>query len=267
MSGTHADGLARYSAALAPACWLEASRVPGSQQAELGLECGDVAARDRGSAEIDRAGAAAPSRHRWPASDTCRRMAGVCRRHSWSPSAKRKKAARHVDCSNARVLLCQMFFPGSLLQSMSSRRVLVCVLVFVLGLHGLGVGMSKAQGRSHIHLEPARILVLDDVRRSHHRTGVDSRVSLWLGHSHQVASRHHHAAADPTVIVEALSAADVAADDGALSLDLVVAAFIAVLMLAFCWTPAQHSQGRARRALWQPSFAMVRLLDRPPRFA
>ena len=160
-----------------------------------------------------------------------------------------------------------MFFPGSLLQPMSSRRVLVCVLAFVVALQGLGVGMSKAEGRSHTHLEPARILVLDDVRRSHHRTGVDSRVSLWLGHSHQVASRHHHAVADPTVIVEALSAADVAADDGVLSLDLVVAAFIAVLMLAFCWTPAQHSQGRARRALWQPSFAMVRLLDRPPRFA
>lgn len=150
---------------------------------------------------------------------------------------------------------------------MTSCRVFIGMLALAVGLAGLGVGVAKAKGPSHVHLKPARIIVLEDVRRSSYGTGGDSRVSSWRLHSHQAAHRHHHAAADPTVILEPTSAADAAAEDGALLLNLVVAGFVALLMLAFYWTPARPSPGRAVGDLWQPSFATVGRLDRPPRAA
>ena len=139
-------------------------------------------------------------------------------------------------------------------------RIGSCLLAGLLALQGVMVGVSIGSGPAHVHREPARIMVLEDVRRMSGSGFVETHPHGPWGHSHQTVLRHHHAAADPSVVIDAANAAD----EGGLLHDLVVSAFVAVLLLALLWAPAALSQQRAARAAWQPSFAMARLLERPP---
>ena len=160
-----------------------------------------------------------------------------------------------------------MHFPGALMSGLLSRRALVWLLVGFLTLQGISVSFSAARGPAHVHSKPTSILVLEDVRRGGHFTAESLLVHEWWGHSHQTPLRHHHASTDRTVVLEPTNAAVSATEDGVLSLDFAVAAYVAVLMLAFMWAPAELSQQRALHILWQPSFATARLLERPPQAA
>jgi len=157
-----------------------------------------------------------------------------------------------------------MLFPSALVSGLLSRKVLVWLLVGFLTLQGISVSFSMAQGPAHVHLKPASILVLEDVRRAGHFTPENSLSHEWWGHSHQTSLRHRHSLTDPTVVLRPDGDALTAAEEGALAHDLTIAAFVAVLMLALWWAPANFSQQRALRTLWQPSFVTARLLERPP---
>lgn len=157
-----------------------------------------------------------------------------------------------------------MISVSPLVTGLLSRKAVVWLLVGFLTLQGLSVSVSMAQGAAHVHLRPASILVLEDVRRPGHFTPENSLQKEWWGHSHQTSLRHHHSLTDPTVVLDPDGAALTAADEGALTHDLAIAAFVAVLMLAFWWAPAHFSQQRALRTFWQPSFVTARLLERPP---
>ncbi len=145
-----------------------------------------------------------------------------------------------------------------------SRHAVGWLLIVLVALQGINVSFSGAQGPSHVHREVTRPLVLEDVRRAGPPTSRGELFGGWRGHSHGASLRHHHSSADPTVVVEAADAALAAAEEISLAHDLAVAAFVAVLMLAFWWAPAALSQQRALRTLWQPSFVTARLLERPP---
>ncbi len=160
-----------------------------------------------------------------------------------------------------------MLFANTLVTGLLSRRALVWLLVGFLTLQGISVSFSMAQGQAHVHLKPVSILVLEDGRRAGHLTSENTLSHEWWGHSHQTSLRHHHSLTDPTVVLEPDGAALTAADEGALTHDLAISAFVAVLMLAFWWAPANLSQQRAQRNLWQPSFVTARLLERPPQAA
>ncbi len=157
-----------------------------------------------------------------------------------------------------------MFFASSLVTGLLSRKVLVWLLVGFLTLQSISVSFLIAQGPAHVHLKAAPILMLEDGRRGGHFTSQNSLSQEWWGHSHQASLRHHHSLADPTVVFEPDDAALTAAEEGTLAHDLAIAAFVAVLMLALLWAPANLSQQRALRTLWQPSFVTARLLERPP---
>ena len=141
------------------------------------------------------------------------------------------------------------------------------LLVSFLALQSISVNFSLARGPAHVHSKPAPLLVLEDVRRSAHFAPEKSLSQAWLGHSHRIAERHHHSLTDPTVVLDPDDAALTAAEEGTLAHDLAIAAFVAILMLTFWWAPANLSQQRALRILWQPSFVTARLLDRPPQAA
>ncbi|MDQ6683872.1 MAG: hypothetical protein M3Z16_01980 [Pseudomonadota bacterium] len=137
-------------------------------------------------------------------------------------------------------------------------------MIALVAVQGVSVSYFAARGPAHTHREVPRIAVLEDVRRVGPSATQGHSFQEWPGHSHQTSWRHHHPSADPSVVLDPDNAAFAATEDGTLAHDLAIAAFVAVLVLAFRWTPAVLSQQRAVRASWQPSFVTARLLERPP---
>ncbi len=143
------------------------------------------------------------------------------------------------------------------------------LLACLIALQGLSVNYWVAKGPAHIHRDTRVTLVLEDVRRvGSSLFAARPLAESWLGHHHGTALRHHHAASDSSmVLMEVDRIADAASEDSGVALEIAVAAFIAVVMLSFTWTPSSLSHRRESYATWQPSFETARLIERPPQRA
>lgn len=159
-----------------------------------------------------------------------------------------------------------MLTPALLAARPASRRALLWLLAASIALQVLSVSIATAKGPAHAHRAPVAALVLEDVRRAGPARSVDGpEAEGWLGHHHGASFRHHHAAADPSlVLTEADRVADAAAESGVGAPDATVVVFVAVVMLLSAWSPASLSHRRAAHAAWQPSFETPRLIERPP---
>ena len=86
-----------------------------------------------------------------------------------------------------------------------------------------------------------------------------------MGHHHDHDQRHHHRAADHSLLIlDSDRASDATAADSAGSLDVTTVVCLAVVVPASLWTAQSLSHQRAMHVTWQPSFAIARMLDRPP---
>lgn len=95
------------------------------------------------------------------------------------------------------------------------RSLLLLVMLVALGLYAPMAALVGLLGSNHTHGPQARtapaVLVLEDVRRTHHAGGEMAR-SPEAAHSHALLQRHRHDPADTSV-----RALDAAADDDALA--------------------------------------------------
>ncbi len=152
---------------------------------------------------------------------------------------------------------------------LDSRKVLLWILACLIALQGLSVNYLVAKGPAHIHRDASWIRVFEDVRRVGPSSFATRPLAeVWFGHHHGGALRHHHAPSDSSVVfMDAERIADATAEDSGVSLDIAVAAFVAVMMLTSVWAPKSLSHRRASYATWQPSFVTARLIERPPQRA
>ncbi len=146
----------------------------------------------------------------------------------------------------------------------ASGRALLAFFAVVVMWQGLSVGVVAVRGPAHTHGAP----VLQDFRRG--PVAVTESVARPgpFVHSHDIAMRHHHGAADPTVVLDAGEhAADAAADEASLTLELAIAAFVALVVTFALGVFNRSTLARAMRAGWTWSVGFNARLERPPQAA
>ncbi|MEO5883221.1 MAG: hypothetical protein ABIQ06_12460 [Caldimonas sp.] len=156
------------------------------------------------------------------------------------------------------------------LLSFNFGRTLVWLLACLLPLQGLAAGAIAVAGPTHTHLPALSTrIVLDDFRRAPVRHfGGERHVASTLGHFHDSdpAERHHHAADDPTVVIDAtdlLQTGD--ADDSGFSPSLAV--FVGLVSELPTWSSAAAPAPPNAHPRWSPQTHHPAFPERPPRGA
>ncbi len=152
--------------------------------------------------------------------------------------------------------------------SPASRRFLVWLLACLVPLQALAAGFLAANGPAHTHLPAASARhVLDDLRRAPvRRLTVETHAASAFGHFHGGgdAERHHHAAGDPSVVLDGadlLQAGDT--DDMSASPSLGV--FAGLIPASPGRLDPTTPEPPAAHARWTPQTHDPALPERPPR--
>ena len=145
------------------------------------------------------------------------------------------------------------------------RLLLVWLLAGLLPLQALVALALAVNGPAHRHLPAASTrLVLDDFRRAPMRRLSPETHGLAHVHDGGLAERHHHAQADPTVVVDAIDALQTDPTDD-LSGGLSLGAFVGLVSVGPRW-PADPASLRAEGLpCGQPQSHHPALPERPPR--
>jgi hypothetical protein len=149
-----------------------------------------------------------------------------------------------------------------------TRRLVACLLVCLVPLHGLAASMIAAIGPAHSHKIMATAIVLEDFRRAPTQLAAPpTHVATAFGHLHVGAGpqRHHHARGDASVVLADGEALQSNGDGDELSSSPTLAMFVALIPSALAWLPATPDAVAASRAPWAPQTHHPALPERPPR--
>jgi len=156
----------------------------------------------------------------------------------------------------------------SILPCSACRSAVVWLLACLVPLQALAAGVIAVAGPAHSHRPAASVgLVLDDFRRAPAGlTRGETHAAGPLGHFHGVdsAERHHHAAGDPTVVIDPadqLRHGD--SDDPGFSPSL--ALFVGLVSAPPSWPAAAAPARPIAPARWSPRTHHPALPERPPR--
>ncbi|MCE9660881.1 MAG: hypothetical protein K8R60_20325 [Burkholderiales bacterium] len=151
--------------------------------------------------------------------------------------------------------------------SPASRRFLVWLLACLVPLQALAAGVLAATGPAHTHLPAASArLVLDDLRRAPvRRLAVETHVASAFGHLHGGdAARHHHAASDASVVIDAAGLVQ-AGDGDDMSTSPSLGVFVGLISAPPGWLAQATTEPPAAHARWTPQTHHPALPERPPR--
>lgn len=148
------------------------------------------------------------------------------------------------------------------------RLVLMWLLALVLPMQGSAVGMFTVLGPAHTHQATDSSLVLTDFRRWKSAPVRGPDVFAFPGHFHgsATARRHHHSAADTTVIRTGEDSVSRSADvEDGLNASVAFVSLLALMPAVAPWAPAALDNSFGRRPLWRPVTGFNPPLDRPPK--